>query len=157
MSKQLACNRADVSPGGLKECALESGLKVLIAESGGEYFASQAICPHQEVALCEGLYDGTVLTCHQHLWQWDIRTGAPIGLAEAPLECYKTQVEGDAIYVVEPEASSWESFSRGSPKRARAALPRSRGARNSRPAARSTASATRRTISSCSSRGASSS
>ena len=103
MSKQLACNRADVPPGGLKECALESGLKVLIAESGGEYFASQAICPHQEVALCEGLYDGTVLTCHQHLWQWDIRTGAPLGLAEAPLKCYGTQVEGDAIYVVEPE------------------------------------------------------
>ena len=103
MSRQLACNRADVPPGGLKECALESGLKVLIAESGGEYFASQAICPHQEVALCEGLYDGAVLTCHQHLWQWDIRTGAPLGLAEAPLKRYETTVEGDAIYVVEGE------------------------------------------------------
>jgi toluene monooxygenase system ferredoxin subunit len=42
----------------------------------------QAICPHQEVALCEGLFDGTVLTCHQHLWQWDIRSGAPMGIAE---------------------------------------------------------------------------
>ena len=44
-----------------------------------------------------------ILRCHQHLWQWDIRTGAPLGLAEAPLKCYGTQVEGDAIYVVEPE------------------------------------------------------
>jgi toluene monooxygenase system ferredoxin subunit len=91
-----------VPSGGLKECELEGGQKVIIANSGDEYFACQAMCPHQEVALCDGLYDGSVLTCHQHLWQWDIRTGAPIGLAEAPLECYSTAVEGDSIYVVEP-------------------------------------------------------
>jgi toluene monooxygenase system ferredoxin subunit len=57
------------------------------------------MCPHQEVALCEGMYDGKVLTCHQHLWQWDIRTGAAMGIAEAPLERYDVTVEGDAIYV----------------------------------------------------------
>jgi len=49
--------------------------------------------------LCEGLFDGAVLTCHQHLWQWDIRSGAPMGLAEAPLEVYNVLIEGDAIYV----------------------------------------------------------
>jgi toluene monooxygenase system ferredoxin subunit len=74
-------------------------MKLLVANSGNEYFAVQAMCPHQEVALCEGLFDGSVLTCHQHLWQWDIRTGAPMGLAEAPLERYDVTVEGDAIYV----------------------------------------------------------
>jgi toluene monooxygenase system ferredoxin subunit len=102
MSRQLACKRSDVPDGGLKECGLEDGQKVLIANSGEDYYACQATCPHQEVALCEGLYDGTVLTCHQHLWQWDIRSGAPIGLAELPLETYRTQIEGDAIYVVSP-------------------------------------------------------
>ena len=49
--------------------------------------------------MCEGLYDGNVLTCHQHLWQWDIKTGAPLGLAEAPLERYDVFIEGEAIYV----------------------------------------------------------
>ena len=49
--------------------------------------------------MCEGLFDGAVLTCHQHLWQWDIRSGAPMGLAEAPLEVYNVLIEGDAIYV----------------------------------------------------------
>ena len=74
-------------------------MKLLVANSGSEYFAVQAVCPHQEVALCEGMYDGNVLTCHQHLWQWDIRTGAPLGIAEAPLERYDVTVEGDTIYV----------------------------------------------------------
>lgn len=101
MTRQFACNREDVQPGGLLECALESGMKVLIARNNGDYFACQAMCPHQEVALCEGLFDGSTLTCHQHLWQWDIRTGAPLGLAEAPLECYRTHIDGDAVYIFE--------------------------------------------------------
>lgn len=88
------------------ECAVEGGLKLLVANAGADYFAYQAMCPHQDVALCEGLYDGAVLTCHQHLWQWDIRTGAAIGLAEAPLESFPVQVEGDSIYVVAQSALS---------------------------------------------------
>ena len=70
------------------ECETEDGLKLLVVNAGDDYFAYQAMCPHQEVPLCEGLYDGAVLTCHQHLWQWDIRTGAPMGLAEAALESF---------------------------------------------------------------------
>jgi toluene monooxygenase system ferredoxin subunit len=80
------------------------GLKVLIASSGEAYFACQATCPHQDVALAEGLYDGSVLTCHQHLWQWDIRSGSPIGLAEMPLECFKVEMDNDSIYVDTPGA-----------------------------------------------------
>ena len=34
-----------------------------------------------------------------HLWQWDIRTGAPLGLAEAPLQRYPLAVEGDSLYL----------------------------------------------------------
>jgi toluene monooxygenase system ferredoxin subunit len=101
MLRKFACNRDEVTSGGLKECALDGGAKVLIARDGEEFFACQAICPHQEVALCDGLFDGSTLTCHQHLWQWDIRTGAPIGLAEAPIELYKTEVQGDGVYIVE--------------------------------------------------------
>jgi toluene monooxygenase system ferredoxin subunit len=95
----MICRIAEIPANGMKECEAEGGLKLLVANSGSEYFAVQAICPHQDVPLCEGLFDGAVLTCHQHLWQWDIRTGAPMGLAEAPLERYDVQVEGEAIFV----------------------------------------------------------
>lgn len=91
-------------------------MKVLIANSGDEYFACQAVCPHQEVALCDGLYDGSVLTCHQHLWQWDIRTGAPMGLAELPLELYKVSVENGALFIDEPEAADLGELFSGIPE-----------------------------------------
>jgi toluene monooxygenase system ferredoxin subunit len=99
MTRKMICRTAEIPANGLRECEAEGGMKLLVANSGNEYFAVQAMCPHQEVALCEGLFDGSVLTCHQHLWQWDIRTGAPMGLAEAPLERYDVTVEGDAIFV----------------------------------------------------------
>jgi toluene monooxygenase system ferredoxin subunit len=106
MGKTFVCPRSQVPANGMVECAVEGGLKLLIANAGDDYFAYQAMCPHQDVALCEGLYDGSVLTCHQHLWQWDIRTGSPIGLAEAPLESYPVEVDGDSIYVASQSALS---------------------------------------------------
>ena len=100
MAKRMVCNVADVPENGLKECEAEGGLKLVVANAGGgEFFGFQAICPHQEVPLCEGMFDGSTLTCHMHLWQWDVRTGAPLGIAEAPLERYPLVREGDALYL----------------------------------------------------------
>lgn len=104
MARKFVCRRADVPANGMTAFDAGGGLKVLIASSGGEYFACQATCPHQDVSLAEGLFDGTVLTCHQHLWQWDIRSGSPLGLAELPLDCFKVEVDNDSIYIDTPGA-----------------------------------------------------
>lgn len=104
MGRKLVCRRADVPANGMAEFDAGEGLKVLIASSGGEYFACQATCPHQDVPLAEGLFDGSVLTCHQHLWQWNIRSGTPMGLAELPLECFKVETDNDSIYIDTPGA-----------------------------------------------------
>lgn len=99
MAKRLVCRTAEVPENGLKECELEGGLKVLVANAGGEFLGFQAMCPHQEVPLCEGLFDGSTLTCHMHLWQWDVRSGSPMGLAEAPLQKYPLTHEEDGLYL----------------------------------------------------------
>lgn len=104
MARKFVCSTADIPENGMKECLAEGGLKLLVANSGDAFFAYQAMCPHQEVPLCEGLYDGSTLTCHQHLWQWDIRTGAPLGLAEAPLEFFQVKVDAGSLYVETPNA-----------------------------------------------------
>jgi toluene monooxygenase system ferredoxin subunit len=99
MAKRMVCRVADVPENALKECEVEGGLKLVVANAGGEFYAFQAQCPHQDVPLGEGLFDGQTLTCHMHLWQWDVRTGAPQGIAEAPLERYPLVREGDALYL----------------------------------------------------------
>jgi len=99
MTKRMVCRVADVPENSLKECEMEGGLKLVVANAGGEFVGFQAMCPHQDVPLCEGLFDGQTLTCHMHLWQWDVRTGAPLGIAEAPLQRYPLAREGDALYL----------------------------------------------------------
>jgi len=99
MTKRLVCRVAEVPENGLKECEVDGGLRLVVANAGGEFFGFQAVCPHQDVPLCEGLFDGATLTCHMHLWQWDVRTGSPLGLAEAPLQRYPLAVEGDSLYL----------------------------------------------------------
>lgn len=104
MARKFVCRRTDVPANGMAAFDTGDGLKVLITSSGDEYFACQATCPHQDVSLAEGLFDGSVLTCHQHLWQWDIRSGSPRGLAELPLDCFKVEVDNDSIYIDTPGA-----------------------------------------------------
>lgn len=104
MTEKRICRIEDVPNNGLKECEVEGGAPVLVINSGEEFFACNAICPHQEVPLCEGMFDGKVLTCHMHLWQWDVATGAPIGLAEAPLEMFDVSVDDGWISIRAPNA-----------------------------------------------------
>ena len=105
MAKRMVCKVADVPENTLKECEVEGGLKLVVANAGGEFIGVQAICPHQEVPLCEGMFDGSTLTCHMHLWQWDVRTGEPLGIAEAPLQRIPLERDGDALYLAAEETA----------------------------------------------------
>jgi len=96
---KLVCQAADVPSEGLKEFETADGKPVLLLNAGSEYYACQAICPHLDTPLAEGMFDGTTLTCHQHLWQWDIETGEPKGLSELPLECFDIKEENGALFV----------------------------------------------------------
>jgi toluene monooxygenase system ferredoxin subunit len=100
MSKNIhICSLSDIPEHGLKDYVTADGSRILIANFRESYFAYSGNCPHQGTCLAEGFYDGAVLTCRKHLWQWDITTGKPIGLAEAPLEGYQVEIKDGEIYV----------------------------------------------------------
>ena len=101
MARQFACKVVDVGLDTLKQVELGGDRTVCIGNSAGEFFACQAYCPHQGIPLCEGVLDGSTLTCLEHLWQWDVRSGESTGLAEEPLKLVRIHVEGDSLYVDE--------------------------------------------------------
>lgn len=103
MGRQFVCNREDVAPGSMSGFDLPGGQRIVLLRVEDRYHACNRVCPHQEVDLDEGMFDGEVLTCHQHLWQWKVATGEPIGLAECPLQIYKVEIAGDSIFV-DPDA-----------------------------------------------------
>jgi toluene monooxygenase system ferredoxin subunit len=104
MAKRFVCRLEQCPRDGLKAFDVEGGGTILVASSGGRYYGFQALCPHMEVPLEEGFYDGAVITCHQHLWQWDVTSGEPLGPAEAPLQRFELVAEDGALYVTAAEA-----------------------------------------------------
>ena len=93
------CDRAAVAPGGMKQFELDGGPSVLIVNADGQLYAYQAYCPHEAVRLEDGVHDGTVLTCLEHMWQFDLRTGAPLGDALEGLRGYPLKEEAGLLYV----------------------------------------------------------
>ena len=104
MKRIHICKASDIPSNGMKSYDTSIGVKVLIANAGDAYYGYQGVCPHQDVCLDEGFFDGATLTCHQHLWQWDITTGEPVGLAEAPLERYQIEQQDGELFVLQSSA-----------------------------------------------------
>ncbi|MBM3354733.1 MAG: Rieske 2Fe-2S domain-containing protein [Betaproteobacteria bacterium] len=96
----VLCKADAVPADGLLQCAAGS-LKVCVARSGKDFYAFQSECPHKRTPLCDGALDGHVLTCLDHMWQWDIRSGEPEGLAEQPIRTFKLRRDGDSLVLVE--------------------------------------------------------
>jgi nitrite reductase/ring-hydroxylating ferredoxin subunit/(2Fe-2S) ferredoxin len=92
------CRSDEVPANGMKEFSVD-GTNVLIVHTGDAFVAYQAMCPHEAFPLEEGIHDGSVLTCLEHLWQFDVRTGAPRGDAETGLKGYRLKEEGGELYV----------------------------------------------------------
>ena len=104
MKRIHICKASDIPLNGMKSYDTSLGVKVLIANSGDAFYGYQGLCPHQDVCLDEGIFDGATLTCHQHLWQWDITTGNALGMAEAPLERFEIEHEGGDLFVLQASA-----------------------------------------------------
>lgn len=93
------CRTDQVPAKGMKEFTIDRKTSVLIAHTGSEFVALQPLCPHETVPLAQGMHDGCVLTCLEHMWQFNLKTGAPMGDAEKGLACYPLKEERGEIYV----------------------------------------------------------
>jgi toluene monooxygenase system ferredoxin subunit len=92
------CGRADVPANGMKQFSVD-GVDVLMVNTGDAFVACQAICPHEAVPLEQGIHDGSTLTCMEHMWQFDLKTGAPLGDAQEGLKGYRLKEEQGDLYI----------------------------------------------------------
>ncbi|MBL8492003.1 MAG: Rieske 2Fe-2S domain-containing protein [Rhodocyclaceae bacterium] len=72
---------------------------LLVWPEGGEVQAFQAVCPHQDIPLAEGKFDGRVVMCRAHQWTFDGSSGEGINPGNCKLARYPVKLEGDAILV----------------------------------------------------------
>ena len=99
MSWKAACPAGDVKQDKIKECTID-GVEIILVNVGEGFRAYPPVCPHMEQYLeGSGICANNVMTCDRHLWQWDMKTGEPLGPAEKPLLIYDTKEEDGQVMV----------------------------------------------------------
>jgi apoptosis-inducing factor 3 len=77
-----------------------AGKPVLLAHSGGEWFAVGAVCSHYSGPLPEGLMVGDTVRCPWHHACFSLRTGEALRPpALNDVSCWRVEQRGDMVYV----------------------------------------------------------
>ena len=70
-----------------------------------DFYATDGLCSHEQVQLCNGLLMGHLIECPKHNGRFDIRTGrAEREPATVALQTYKLKIEAGYIFVDLPHA-----------------------------------------------------
>lgn len=99
MAYKRVCGLDDVWEGEMQSFEVDGHEVLVVCVEGGEIRAYQGTCPHQEIALVEGKFDGRTLICRAHSWVFDGKTGVGINPGGCKLAAYPVKIEGEDVYV----------------------------------------------------------
>lgn len=85
---------------GKMQCVVAGGRRVLLANVGGEFLATDDLCTHEDASLSTGSLHGDCVKCPLHGSRFNLRTGAALDdPAEIDLAIWAVRVEGGRIWI----------------------------------------------------------
>ena len=93
------CKADTIVEGGMRLVIADAHLILLARPDNGELKAFQGVCPHANTPLADAEFDGTVLTCPQHFWTWDLNSGQPIHEHAVALAEYPVKIDDGVVYI----------------------------------------------------------
>lgn len=94
--------RADLIPPGEGRQFLVEGERVAVFRSrSGELYATQALCPHRQGPLADGLVGGGRVVCPLHSLAFDLSTGRALGGSCSGLRTYRVSLEASGEMRIE--------------------------------------------------------
>ncbi len=94
------CRVADVVPGELRAFAVEGVTwPVIVTWLDGALVAVPGVCPHEDVALADGLLVTGSIVCPGHGYEFDLHTGRCTHDAGLELRRYPVTLVGDEVWV----------------------------------------------------------
>ena len=99
-SKTLDAGRVEDLPrGSCKTIGLPEGRELALYNVNGDFYATENFCPHKGAPLAEGTLCEHLIECDWHGWQFDVRTGECLTVAEK-LQTYEVLVEEGFIKIL---------------------------------------------------------
>jgi toluene monooxygenase system ferredoxin subunit len=99
MAFTRVCAAGDLGAADMAAFFVDGSEVLVVRDAGGALHALDGVCPHEDFPLVHGDFDGTVLTCLNHLWSFDATTGRGINPPSCRLAKYALKLEGDDVYV----------------------------------------------------------
>ncbi len=97
-AKVKVAETSALARGGFLAATVE-GKRIVVFDVEGTLHATSAVCAHQGGPLDQGLFEGSVVTCPWHAWQFDVRTGEAIDDPGRCIITYPVEVVGNDILV----------------------------------------------------------
>jgi 3-phenylpropionate/trans-cinnamate dioxygenase ferredoxin subunit len=94
------CAAAELPAGTMKLIEAPDGAKIGVFNCGGELYAIEDRCSHDDGPLAEGEFDSEACTveCPRHGSLFDLTTGKPKTLpAYVPVQTYGVRIEDDTV------------------------------------------------------------
>jgi nitrite reductase/ring-hydroxylating ferredoxin subunit len=89
----------DLPHGNCKTIRLPAGREIALYNINGEFYATENFCPHKGAPLAGGVLCEYVIECDWHGWQFDVRTGECLTVAER-IETYEVVVEEGVVKIL---------------------------------------------------------
>jgi len=99
MGYQVVCSVEDLWEGDMDSRVVDGKEVLLVWPENGALTAYQPLCPHQEVPLIDGKFDGKTLICRAHNWVFDACTGEGINPSDCGLSKFPLRIEGGKVLV----------------------------------------------------------
>lgn len=93
------CN--EVPLGGSHLVILEDGREVALFAVDGEFYALNNSCPHMGGPLAEGPFEGHIVTCPWHGWEFDVRDGHCLNMPGDDALTLPIKVVDGSIFLLE--------------------------------------------------------
>lgn len=85
---------------------VQADVPVAVFRTGGQLYAVDDTCTHQDASLTDGYLDGCFVECPLHASTFDLRTGKPSGPpAKVALRTHELTVQDEMIFLVPPAAT----------------------------------------------------
>ena len=95
--KRVKIGAADDLPPGASKIFVVGDRKFSVFNIDGELYAIEDRCPHRGASLGKGTWDGFVVTCPLHKWEFDLRTGQCEEQPGTELRRFEAFVTGDSL------------------------------------------------------------
>jgi 3-phenylpropionate/trans-cinnamate dioxygenase ferredoxin subunit len=96
----VACDVTDIDPEDVLRFDHSGKTYAIYRDPKGAFFATDGLCSHENVHLCDGLVMGDQIECPKHNGRFNYKTGAalraPVCVA---LKTYPARVQGDVVEI----------------------------------------------------------